>query len=48
MSGLDFFGYNSKNIDSTYQNVGFLFKFRANSKRLKVGVGHLGVKIIIL
>lgn len=42
MSSLILYGYNSEKIDKTYQNVVFLFvQFRANSKKLKKGLGHL-------
>jgi len=43
MSSLNLYGYNSKKIDTTYQNVGILFNLVENFKKLKTGLGHLGV-----
>jgi len=44
MSSLNLYGYNSKEIDTTYKNVDFFVQFTTNLKKLQIGLGHLGVK----
>jgi len=36
MSNLNLFGYNSKKVDETYQNVGFLFNIEQISRNSKM------------
>jgi len=42
MSSLNLYDYNSKIIDTTYQNVGFLFNLEQIPISSKRGLGHLG------
>jgi len=44
MFRLNSYGYNSKTIDTTYQNVGILFNLEKIPRSSKQALGILGVK----
>jgi len=47
ISNLNLYSDNSNCFDKTYQNVVFLVHFLTNSKKIKIGLGHLGIRMDI-